>query len=130
ALVGAGVEVEEAAELFLHPGDVVLEALGGEELALDGSSAGIANQSGRAAGECERTVARQLKAAKAEKRNEIADMETVSGRIETGIKSDGTARESLLEFLGIGAVGDQAAPGQVFNDTHKPAIITISSTII
>src|SRR5690606_35461955 len=69
--VGAGLKVKEATELFFHLGDVVLEGFGCEKLALGRPSAGVADESGGAAGECEGSMACLLEAAKGEQGDEI-----------------------------------------------------------
>src|SRR5882762_2313639 len=83
-----GVKIEQATELFLDLGEIGLEDLPGEQLALLSLAARVANGTGGAARERDGMVALELKAAKPEQRDEIADMEAVRRGIEAGIEGD------------------------------------------
>ena len=71
-----GFKIQQLGELHLHAGDVVVENFLGEQLALGGLAAGIANGTGRAAGDGNRMMAEQLKPSQREQRHEIADVQT------------------------------------------------------
>ena len=93
----------------------------GEELALNGFSAGIAHHARGATGQRDRMVSHQLKSAQRKERHQIADVETVGRGIEAAIESHSATCQPLRQFLEIGAVGQEPAPLQFVNNAHQPA---------
>ena len=68
-------KIEQLRQLHLHAGDVAIQNFLGEQLALGGLAAGIADGAGRAAGDGNRMMAEQLKPPQREQRHEIADVQ-------------------------------------------------------
>ena len=63
-------------------------------------------------------VAGELETAQSELAHEMADVKRVTGRIEAAIQCDGALSEALSERFFVGAVGDEAAPLEVFEEVH------------
>jgi hypothetical protein len=63
-------------------------------------------------------MTRQLKAAQRQLRHQVTDVERVPGRIEAAIKRDRSCAEALGERSKVGAIGDEAAPLEVFDQVH------------
>lgn len=84
-------KVEEAAELSFDAGDVFIELLDGEEVALFAFAAGVADHASGAAHQSNGAVAGFLKAAKEHDGEKGTDVETVAGGIEAGVEGAGTA---------------------------------------
>ena len=112
------LEVEQLGELLLHAGDVVIENFLGEELAFLCFAAGITDATGRAAGDGDGMMPGVLKTSQRQQGHEIADVQTVGGRIEATVKRDGRG-EALGQFHRVRAIGDEAAPVQFIQDAHR-----------
>ena len=82
-----------------------------------GLAARIANGTGRAAGHGNGMMAEQLKPPQREQRHEIADVQAVRRRVEAAVKRDGRG-DFLFQFRRVGAIGDEAAPFQFFQNAH------------
>lgn len=63
-------------------------------------------------------MACQLKASEQKLWDEVADVKRISGGIKSAIKGDGPLIQALVERREIGAVGQEAAPLEVFNESH------------
>jgi len=117
--VGGGIEVEEAGELVADAGDVVFDLFAGLEVSFGGSAAGVADHAGGAAGEGDGAVTGHLEAAEAEQGDEVADVEGIGGGIEAAIEGDRAVGEAFAQCVEVGAIGQEAAPGQVREDVHR-----------
>jgi hypothetical protein len=62
---------------------------------------------------------RQLKTAQAERRHQVANVQTVSRGIEPAVKRHRPGAQAFLEFRRVGAIGQQAAPLQFFVNVHQ-----------
>ena len=93
--IGFGLEIEEHFELLFDGGDVGVEDFFGEKLAFLGFAAGIADGTGRAAGERDGMMAHELETAKREERDHAADVEGIGSGVEAGIEDAGGGK-----FLG------------------------------
>jgi hypothetical protein len=96
----------------------VLELFARKEIALGGFAGGIADHAGGATGERERMMAGKLKTAQRELAHEVTDVERIAGGVEAAIQRDGALSEALGERFFVGAVGDEAAPLEVFEEIH------------
>ncbi len=97
--IGRAVEIEPAAQLRGHAGDVVLQNLRREELAFLRLAARIADGAGGAAGHGDGRVAGELKPAQRQQRHETADVQAVAGRVEAAVKRDGLWNRQLAGFV-------------------------------
>ena len=116
--IGGGVEIEQAAELFLDLGDVGVEHFLGEQLALLRLAAGVADGAGGAAGERDGVMAQQLKPAQRQQRHQVAHVQAVGGRVKAAVKRDGARADAFRQLLRVGAIGQQAAPLEFFQNVH------------
>src|SRR5690606_20886118 len=112
--VGGDLEVEQAGQLRLDAGDVVGELFAGEEIALGGAAGGIADHAGGAAGEGDDVVAGELEATQHQLPHEVPDVKRVAGRVEAAIQRHRSLAQALGERVKVGAIGQQAAPLEVF----------------
>src|SRR5439155_7426479 len=130
------VEIEQPTQLLLHAGDVRRDRLLPEQVALGGFATRIANGPGRAACNCDRMMAKQLKPSQAKQWNEVANVQAVSGRIEAAIKNDWRSlqpigknelsvqilwsnQSSVPVFNSGRRIGNQPAPFQLVQDVHS-----------
>jgi len=81
-------------------------------------AAGIADGTGRSASDGNRMMAEQLKSSQREQGNQVPDVQTVGGRIKAAVKRDGRGK-FLFQFRRVGAIGDQAAPFEFFQNAHE-----------
>ena len=88
-----------------------------EQLPLLRFAAGIADGTGRAAGNGNRMMAEQLKPPQGEQRNEVAHVQTVRRRVKAAVKRDRRGK-FFCQFRRVGAIGNQAAPFQFFQNAH------------
>src|ERR1039457_5998052 len=86
--IGRAIEIEPAAQLRGHAGDVVLQNLWREELPFLRLAARIADGAGGAAGHGDGRVSGELKPAQRQQRDEAADVQAVAGRVEAAVKRD------------------------------------------
>jgi hypothetical protein len=114
-----GVEIEQSTELHLDVGDVGIEHFLGKELALYRFATGVADGTGCTAGKGDGDVAEELEASEGDKGDEIADVEAVRRRVESGVQGDGTGFEPFQQFDLIRAIGQQTAPFQFFVNVHS-----------
>jgi len=84
-----GFKIKQLRELHLHAGDVVVENFIGQQLALRGLAAGIANGTGRTAGHGNRMVAEELKPPQRQQRHQITDVQAVRRRVKAAVERDG-----------------------------------------
>ena len=63
-------------------------------------------------------MAGELEAAEGELGNQVPDMEAVPGRIEAAIKGDRPAGQAGPQGVEVGAIGEQTAPLEIFEDGH------------
>ena len=89
---GPGSKSSEPLELRLDAGDVVVERLAVEQVALLAAAARVADHAGGAAGQRERAVAGQLEAAQRELPDQVPDVQAVGGRVEADVDADRAAR--------------------------------------
>jgi hypothetical protein len=101
--------------------DVGGDLVGGLQVALGGFAGRIADHARGAAGESEHVMAGELEAAERDLAHEMADVKRVAGRIEAAIDRERALREALGERAFVGAIGDEAAPFQVFEQVHGRA---------
>ena len=116
-----GFKIQQLRQLNFHAGDVALQNFLCEQLTFLGFPAWIANRAGRAAGHGNRMMAEQLKPPQREQRHEMADVQAVGGRVEAAVKRDGRG-DFLFQFRRVGAIGDEAAPFQFFQNAHASRI--------
>ena len=110
-------KIQQLRQLHFHAGDVVVEDFLREQLPLLGFPARITNAAGRAASDSDGMVTEQLKPSQREQGNEIAGMQTVRRRVKAAVKRDRRGN-FLFQFRRVGAVGDEAAPFQFFQNAH------------
>ena len=63
-------------------------------------------------------VAGELETFQRELAHEVADVERVAGGIEAAIERDGALGQALGKRIKIGAVGEESAPLEVFEEGH------------
>ena len=107
---GPGVEVEKSLELPLDAGDVLVELLAREQLALLRLAAGIANHAGAAADDGDRMVPESLQARQPHHRQQRADMEARRRRIEADVGRDRLPFQQVGQSLR--GLGHHAAPDE------------------
>ena len=73
-------------------------------------------------------MAGELEATQVQLRDEVPDVERVSGGIEAAIQRDRPVVEALGQRIQIGAVGDEAAPAEVFKQGHAEGKVTEAAT--
>ena len=111
-------EIEEPRELLLNTVHIVSELLAREQIALGGFPGGIADHTSCPASEGEGMVPRELKTAESELAHEMTDVQGVTGRSEATIERERSFSQALGERVKVGAVGQEAAPLQVFDQSH------------
>ena len=117
--IARGVEVEEPGQLLLDRGDVVLQHVRGQQVALRGTTAGITNHAGRSAGQGQGYMPSLLESAQAQKRHQIADMQGIGRRIKAAIQGQGTRGEPGGQGFQVGAIGVEAPPAQFVENVHR-----------
>ena len=80
--------------------------------------AGIADHSGRSAGEHDRPVSGLLKAPQGEQWHQMAGMQARSGRVESRVHGHDARGEVRRQCVAIGRLGDQAPPVKLLEDAH------------
>jgi len=116
--IGGRIEVEKTGELGLDAGDVVRELFSREQVAFGRATRGIADHAGGAAGEGDDMVPGALESRERELAHEVADVQRVAGGIEAAIDRDGAFAQALGERVKVGAVGEESAPLEVFDQGH------------
>ncbi len=111
------IKFKQPGELHFHAGDVAVENFFRQQLAFGSFAAWITNGTGRAAGNGNRMMAKQLKSSQRKQRHEIADVQTVRRRVEAAIERDGRGK-FFGQFRRVRAIGNQAAPFQFFENAH------------
>jgi len=104
-----GLKIQQFRQLHFYAGDVGIEDFFREQLTLLRFSAGIADGTGRATGDSNRMVAKQLKAPQGEQWHETTDMQTIRSRVKSTIKRDGRG-QFFSQFRQVSAIGNEAAP--------------------
>lgn len=117
--ISSGGKIEESPELDADSAVIVGELLAAEQIAFGGLAARVSDHAGSAAGEADCVMTRQLKAAQRQLRHQVTDVERVPGRIEAAIKRDRPRAQALGERSKVGAIGDEAAPLEVFDQVHQ-----------
>ena len=117
--VGRTVKVEPALQLLLLIGNVGIEDFRRKKLSFGISATGIADGAGGATRDRNGMMTEQLKAPKAEKRHQIADVQTVRRRIEAAVKRDRPRSKALVQLRSVGAIIHQTPPLQFLVDIHR-----------
>src|SRR5664280_2229510 len=104
--------------MCIRDSDIVVELLAREQIAFRRLARGIANHARGAAGQGDRMVTGELEPAQHQLAHEVADVEAVASRIETAIERDRPGGEALAETDEVGAIRDQFAPLEVFEEVH------------
>ena len=63
-------------------------------------------------------VAQQLEPAQRQQRHEVADVQAVGGRVKAAVEGDGAGADAFRQLLRVGAIGQQAAPLEFFQNVH------------
>ena len=105
-------------ELWLDAGEVALERLAVEQVALLGAPAGVADHAGRPAGQRKRTVPGELEPAQTELTHQVADVQRVGGRVEADVDADRSGLQAGGERREIGAVVDQTTGLEIGDQVH------------
>ena len=63
----------------------------------------------------------ELEAAEREQRDEIADVQRIGRGIKAAVERDGAFGQAFRQGFPVGAVGEEAAPFQLFDDVHWAA---------
>ena len=63
-------------------------------------------------------MAQQLKPAQRQQRHQVADVQAVGRGVEAAVERDRARADALGQFLRVGAIGQQAAPLEFFQDVH------------
>ena len=116
--IGLGVEVEDPGELRLDAGEVPVELLAREEVALGGLSRRVADHPRRPARQGDGMVAHELEPPECQLSHEAADVKGVARRVESAVERQRARRRAPGQRVKVGAVGDEAAPAQLFDDRH------------
>ncbi len=93
--VFTAIEIQERCNLFadfIHP---FLHGFFCIQFTLGGLKARVANQTGRAAHQCNWLMPCLLETLQAQQRNQMAQMQAIGGRIEAAIECDWPLRQSL-----------------------------------
>ena len=110
------VEIHEARHLCpdpLHPALDHLPLVQGAFVRLE---ARVTDEPGGTPDQGDGGVAGELEPPQGQQRYETADVQAVRRRIEAAIKGAGPGLEMVAERIRIGALVDQTAPGQVFEE--------------
>ena len=116
-----GIKIKDALQLLFDAGDIVFEQVAGEQLAFARLAARIPNRAGCAASERNGMMSGQLKPAQHELPHQMSNMQAVGRRVKTAVKRDGRGN-FFGQFRRIGAIGQEAAPFQFFQDVHRREI--------
>lgn len=107
--VGSAVEVEEVLELVCDAGDVVLDLLLREEIALRAFAGRVADAAGAAARDGDGPVAEPLQPGQSHDGNQVADVKAVGARVKTDVAGDHIVDKVFREFLVMAAPLDKTA---------------------
>ena len=111
------VKVDEARHLLLDAVDVVLNRFRRQKFAFVAFAARVADHSGRAADENDRTVPGFLEAAKVHNRDQVPDVQRVRRRVETAVNGSRLFEEKRAELF-VGDLVQQAAPSHLVDDVE------------
>ena len=64
-------------------------------------------------------MAEQLKPPQGQQRHQVAHVQAVRRRIESGVKDDRAGLQAFLQFRRVRAIGHQPAPFQFFKYIHR-----------
>ncbi len=123
--IGGRVEIKQTAKLLLHLGDVGVQDFLGEQLTLLRLAARVANGAGGPAGKRDGVMAQQLKPAQRQQRHQVADVQAVGGRVKAAVECDGPRADTFGQLLWVGAIGQQAAPLEFFQNVHEGRKVTV-----
>ena len=104
--VELGIEVQQTGQLLFDAGNIVIEQFTGGQLSFRIPAAGIADETGGAAGEGDRPVSEQLKAAQPQKRHQVAHVQAVRRGIESTVQGE------VLFFVDEAASLRRVNPGE------------------
>ena len=116
------VEVVEPVELLADPLHPALDDLARVERALP-RLLGVADQAGGAADQGERPVPVLLEPAHREDLHEVAQVQARRRRVEAAVQRDRPGRRGRAQRVEVGALRDQAAPGQFVDDRGHGVIL-------
>ncbi|CAB4923499.1 unannotated protein [freshwater metagenome] len=96
-----------------------------EQVPLGGSSAGVTDHARGPARYCHRPMTELLETTQEQQRDEIADVQTVSGRVEPGVHADRPLSKSFTQSIEVGGVVDQTAGGKIIDDVGMAHLTTL-----
>src|ERR1017187_8099635 len=111
---GAGLEIEETAQLFADPDQILFNLLDREKRAFDDLEARVARETGTPTGESDRPVPGQLESTKCADLHEVAEVQRRGGRVKSDIGRDAAVRQ---------AVKDRVIR-RLVNETTKVPVVT------
>ncbi len=130
ARVRTGREVEEALELLADTGDVRIELVVAEQIALDALAGRVADHAGRSADEHDRLVTRALQSRLHDQRHEVADVQARGGRVVAAVEGDRAFREQRRKARAIRDVGHETACVELVENLHGARSLTRSAAVI
>ena len=116
-----GLEVEQLAELHLDALDVVPQRLVVEQVAFLAAPARVADHSGGAAGQRERTVTGELEAAHEQLADEVPGVQRVGRRVEPDVQADVALGQPGAERVAFGGVVNEPAGVEFGKQIHSSA---------
>ena len=122
-----GPQIDDPAELLLDAGDVVVEDVVVEQVALLRSAARIADHAGRSPGQRDRPVAGVLEAAQRDQPDQVADVEAVGGRVASVVDRHRAVGHLGPQELAIGRVVDEVAGLEIGDQVHTTVEGTLAA---
>ena len=115
------IEVEESGQLLLDRGDVVLQHVRGQQVALRGTPAGVTDHAGRSTSQRQGHMTGLLKTSQAQEWYQIAHMQGIGRGIKAAIQGQRSRGETGGQGFQVGAIGVEAPPAQFVENVHRPA---------
>ena len=116
--VALRAEVQEALQLRLDRGDVVVEFLACEQVALLGAAARVAHHAGSAPGQGEHPMTGVLETTETDLTEEMSDVQRISRRIEADVDADRTRCQPGAQRISVGRVVHQTALLELGDQIH------------
>jgi hypothetical protein len=112
------IKIYESLDLLLQTHRPFGDLRFGIELPLAEFSARVADQARAAADQNDRTMTGTLKATERQEREQTADVEAVSRRIEPDVDRASSFEQMLMQFMRLGAIGNQTSPLEVLPEVQ------------
>ena len=116
--VRSAIEIQEAAELGLHAGDVRLQGVDRQQVSLFALAAGIADHAGGPADQCDGAMAGLLKSPQHHQGDQVADVQAVGRGVEAHVERSRAFHQQPRQIRVVGGLVDQTPPGQLGNDVR------------